>query len=480
MKRNLFVIIALTFSLRPVCATADLPERTSTLADQQAVNVTIYNNDAALVHDRRRVALRAGVNRIAWRDVSAGMDATSAILDSSESSAQVSVLEQNFNYDVLGQEALLQKYIGYEVIVVHPAKFAGERDRREHAKILSYSNGDIVLQYADRIETRLDGYIVFPSVPKSLRDRPTLTLDLETARVGPQLLDLRYLTSGLSWSVAYVGTLDADQAHMSLVGLVTLGNGSGTSFHNARLQLVAGAVNLPAAPVVKTMASSNVYSASASLAGGANEEPILEYHLYTLAHRTTILDKQTKQLALLSANGVPVTKTLELYGSDSFYRSENPELTSRLPIKVIVSFVNKAGNNLGIPLPAGQMRIYQDDSRGLAQFVGADNIEHTPKNDTVRLNLGDAFDIVARKRQTDFHLVSDCNTEGTYEFDVINGKDIAQDLSIVEPVPGDWTITRESQPHTKSSAGTATWLLHLPADGKATLTYTADVKWCVP
>ncbi len=477
MKRIVKILAALSIALVPALASADIPERTSTLADQRAVNVTIYNNDVALVHDRRRVALNAGVNRIAWRDVSASMDATSAILDSAESSAQVNVLEQNFDYDVLDQDSLLQKYIGYDVIVVHPAKFAGERARREHARVLTAGGNGIVLQYADRIETQIDGYIVFPSIPKSLRDRPTLTLDLQTARVGPQVLDLRYLTSGLSWSVAYVGTLDADQAHMSLVGLVTLDNTSGTSYHDARLQLVAGAVNLPARIVKSAVGSDSYIVSSASLAAGAAQENILEYHLYTLAHRTTILDKQTKQLALLSANGVPVKKTLELIGSTYYYQSQNALLTNRLPIAVIVSFVNRGGD-LGIPLPAGQMRIYQDDSRGLAQFVGADNIPHTPKNDTVRLNLGDAFDIVARKVQTDFHLLSNCSAESSYEFDVTNGKDVAQDLTVIEPMPGDWTITRESQPHIKSSARTATWVLRLPADGKATLTYTAEVTWC--
>jgi hypothetical protein len=478
MKRNLLVLIALVFSFAPLCAPADVPERTTTLADQQAVNVTIYNNDMALVHDRRRISLTAGVNRIAWRDVSASMDATSAILDADESSSQVSVLEQNFDYDVLGQDSLLQKYVGYDVIVVHPAKFAGERDRREHAKILSVNNGGIVLQYADRVETRIDGYIIFPRIPKSLRDRPTLTLDLQSADVGPQVLDLRYLTSGLSWSVAYVGTLDPDQSHMSLVGLVTLDNTSGTSYHNARLQLVAGTVNVTRAAArgaLKTI--SNVTSGADMYNANASQENVLEYHLYTLPHQTTILDKQTKQLALLSANEVPVTKMLELNGAPYFYQSEAGDLSDRLPIAVIVSFVNKGGD-LGIPLPAGQMRIYQDDSRGLAQYVGGDTIPHTPKNDTVRLNLGDAFDIVARKRQTDFRLISDCESEGSYEFDVTNGKDVPQDLRVIEPIPGDWTITRESQPHTKSSAGSATWSLHLPADGKAALTYTADVTWC--
>ncbi|HEX8806408.1 MAG TPA: DUF4139 domain-containing protein [Candidatus Aquilonibacter sp.] len=479
MKRNLLILITCTFSLVPAFAPADVPERTSTLADQQAVNVTIYNNDTALVHDRRRVALSAGINHIAWRDVSASMDATSAILDA-DGSSRVSVLEQNFDYDVLGQDALLRKYVGYNVIVVHPARFAGERDRRERAKILSYDNGDIVLQYADRVETRIDGYIVFPRIPQSLRDRPTLTLDLQSARVGPQQLDLRYLTSGLSWNVAYVGTLSADQSQMSLVGLVTLNNTSGTSYHNARLQLVAGSLNLPATPGplrtiarVTSNAGSDIYNVNAA------QESIFAYHLYTIGHPTTILDKQTKQLALISANDIPVTTTLELHGSTYYFQNANvQQIGERLPVSVIVTFENKGGD-LGIPLPAGQMRIYQDDSHGLAQFVGADNIPHTPKNDTVRLHLGDSFDVVAHRRQTDFHLLSNCNSRSAYEIDLTNGKDIAQDVTVFEPMPGlDWKITAESQPHDKPTSTLARWLVRVPADGGASLTYTAEVRWC--
>ncbi len=478
MKRIVSMIIALLASFTPITSPADVRERASTLADQQSVNLTIYNGGTALIHDHRRVYLNAGLNRIAWRDVSGGMDATSAIVDSSGSSARISVLEQNFDYDVLGQDSLLRSYVDQMVTVVHPARFTGERDTREPARILSIDSG-VVLQYRDRIETHLNGYIEFPSVPKSLRDRPTLTLDVESERSGPHQLDLRYLTSGLAWYVDYIGTLSPDQLHMTVAGLVTLENTSGTSYRDARLQLVAGNVNVAQARlmlktisnVASSQVSSDIYNANAS------QENYFEYHLYTLAHRTTILDKQTKQLALLSAHDIPVTKTLELRGSPAYYQRENADLGTRLPIGIYVGFVNRGGD-LGIPLPAGTMRIYQDDSRGLAQFLGSDNIGHTPKNDTVRLYLGNTFDVVARKRQTDFHLISDCQASSSYEIDFINGKDVAQDITVVEPIPGDWTIPNESQKDQKSSSSTATWLVHVPQDGAAALTYTANVIWC--
>ena len=459
MKRVATLLFAALLLNSSASALADIRERASTNADQQSVNLTVYNDGSALIHDRRRITINTGVNRIAWRDVSASMDPTSAVLDAMGSGARPSVLEQNFNYDVLGQDSLLKSYVGRDVVIVHPARFAGETSRRERARILSVENGT-VLQYADRIETALDGYIEFPGVPKNLRDRPTLTLDILAPRGSSQVLDLQYLTSGITWNVDYVGTLSPDESHMTLTGMVTLANTSGTSYQNARLQLVAGSIHVAATPApVKMIATirsgvgSDVYNANAS------QEQLFQFHLYTLPRSTNILDKQTKQLALLTAHDIPVTRALELRGEPYYYQSQYGDLGSRLPVSVHVSFENRGGE-LGIPLPAGAMRIYQNDSRGLAQFVGSDNIRHTPRKDTVRLYLGD------------------CRATSSYEIEILNGKDSAQEVTVVEPVPGDWMITSESQTHKKSSSTTATWLVNVPADGKASLTYTTDVSWC--
>lgn len=204
------------------------------MADRALVNLTVYNGGTALIHDRRNVTLESGLNRIAWRDVSANMDPTSAILDASGSARGIEVLEQNFNFDVLDPSALLQKYIGRSVTVVHPATVAGERTTRERARILS-TNGGIILQYADRIETMLRGYIEYPVSPKNFRDRPTLDLDVRSKAGGPETLDLSYLTGGLTWSADYVGNLSADSSRLQLVGLVTLSNTSGESYEDARL-----------------------------------------------------------------------------------------------------------------------------------------------------------------------------------------------------------------------------------------------------
>jgi hypothetical protein len=243
MQRICFTIAAVVLFALPLRTIADLAESTTTISDRQAVNLTVYNGGTALIHDRRIVRLNDGLNRIAWRDVSAQMDPTSALVESIETANQIHVVEQNFNFDLLDPSALLDKYVGREVTVVHEARFAGDRDTREKARVLS-TNGGIVLQYRDRIETQLRGYIIFPASPKNFRDRPTLDLDIESAEAGPQNLDLSYLTSGLSWRADYVGVVSADQTHLSLTGLVTLSNTSGEAYQNARLQLVAGDVNV--------------------------------------------------------------------------------------------------------------------------------------------------------------------------------------------------------------------------------------------
>lgn len=476
MIRKILALAAFASLAYTALAGAAPLERTSGANERESINVTIYNGNGglALVHDRRRVRLAQGVNRIAWRDVSAQMDATSALLQPLQQGDNVGVLEQNFDYDLLDPSALLQKYVGQYVTVVHEARFTGERDTRERAKVLSV-NGGIVLEYADRIETQVRGYIVFPRSSRNFRDKPTLVLDLQSASAGIHALDLSYLTGGLTWSADYVGLMSPDETYLNLTGLITLSNTSGISYENARLQLMAGNVNAPlgqARGVLKTIASgttSNVYSVS--------QENYFEYHLYTLGRPTTILDNQTKQVVLLTARDVPIRKTLELRGSNYYYRSAQADLGARLPVGVYISFDNRGGD-LGVPLPAGTVRLYKADSNGLSQFAGGDAIGHTPRNETVRLHLGDSFDVTANKKQTDFQIIDSCRTQSAYEVRLGNAKAQPQTVLVVEPIPGDWQILEENLPHTKSSAATATWRVRVPPDGHATLTYIALTRWC--
>jgi len=466
--RRVFIATLLFVFAAP--AGAQVTEHLSTLADQRAVSVTIYNSNLALVRDRRRVTLPRGRSRLALRDVSAQIQSETALFRSLAARNTIDIVEQNFDYDLLSPSKLLEKFVGRTVTVIHTNARTGERSR-ESARVLATNDG-VVLQYADRIETTVDGTIAYPTIPGTLRDRPTLTIDLENSEPKPQDLELTYLTGGLSWRADYVGQLASDGKSLDLAGLVTLQNASGTTYTNAALSLVAGDVN--------NARSAPPQGSTVGVIGRVTSRPsaLSEYHLYSVHEPTTIADRQTKQVALLSAHAVPVVQSLELRGGTGYYETVASDLGTRLPVGSYLSFTNQNGE-LGIPLPSGIVRIYARDVNGSSQFIGSDFIGHTPKFQSVRLYLGTSFDVTARKRQTNFHVVSDGPhvNESSYEVVISNAKDAAVSVVVVEPIPGDWKILAESAPHEKTSSGTVNWTLTVPANGSTTLTYTSRVRF---
>lgn len=453
-------------------------EIVSTAADQHSVAVTIYNDNLALVKDARRVNLARDFNQLAWREVSAQMRPETAQLRNVSNPAGFRLQEQNFDFDLLTPEKLLEKYVGREVAVVKVNPATGA-EIRETASVLSTNNG-VILKFADRIETGVPGRLAFPGVPETLRDKPTLVISLVNPSAGTQNLELSYLTGGLSWRADYVAELNANDDQLDLNGWVTLTNQSGAAYPNAKLQLVAGDLNrvrddqpLPRA----TMAM----AAKVADAAEMQQESLFEYHLYTLQRPTTLAENQTKQVALMSATRVPVKKEFLLAGANYYYSGQHGELGQKIKVGVFVEFDNK-GEGLGIPLPRGVIRLYKKDSQGNAQFVGEDRIDHTPKNETVRLKLGDAFDLTADKKQTAFQKLAGTSRynyvfESAYEIVLKNAKPEAVTVTVREPMPGDWTMVSESQPHTKAASGTAEWLVRVPADGKVTLSYRVRVRY---
>jgi len=455
------------------------PERTSTLDDQQSVAVTIYNENLALVKDARSVVLDPGVNHLALRDVSGRMRPETALLRSLSAPGSFELLEQNFNFDLLTPAKLLEKYVGRQVKIVttHPVSGA---ETVQAAQVLSAQEG-VVLKIGDRIETGVPGRIVFDGVPTNLRDRPTLVTELQNRKAGAQTLELSYLTGGLSWHADYVAELGPGDTTLDLNGWVTLTNQSGTAYRNAKLQLVAGDVNQVRDVMNKAiggvMAERMVAAAPAPMA----QEALFEYHLYTLGRPTTLADHQTKQVALLNAGGVPVTKELLLQGNESYYAGSVGEIGQKIRIGVFVEFANRESAHLGMPLPKGVVRVYKRDSAGNAQFVGEDRIDHTPKNEKVRLHLGDAFDVTADKKQTDFRVRPQPNKhdayESAYEIVLRNAKAEPVTVTVREPVPGDWTMLQQSLRHAKVAAGTAEWKVEVPANGSTMLKYRVLVKY---
>lgn len=453
-------------------------EKLTTLADQQEVAVTIYNENLALIKDSRRVRLDKDINHLAWREVSAQMRPETAQVRNLSYASGFRLIEQNFDFDLLTPQKLLEKYVGKEVTVISTNPATGA-EKRETASVLA-SNGGVVLKFADRIETGVPGRLAFPGVPDNLRDKPTLVISLQSPQAGAQNLELSYLTGGLSWKADYVAELNNKDDRLDMNGWVTLTNQSGASYANAKLQLVAGDVNRVSNDMAPRAMGMMAKAAMANVAE-MSQENLFEYHLYTLERPTTLAENQTKQVALMSAQAIPLRKEFLLQGANYYYSGQYGELGQKVKVGVFVEFDNK-GEGLGIPLPKGVVRVYKKDSKGNAQFVGEDRIDHTPKNETVRLKLGDAFDITADKKQTDFKKISGISRynyvfESAYQITIKNAKDEPVTVKVAEPMPGDWQVLTESQPHTKAAAGTAVWEVPVPAEGKTTLAYRVQVRY---
>lgn len=466
------------------CLIASLPaiageEIASTLQDQQNVAVTIYNENLALVKDQRKIALGSGQRALAFRDVSARIRPETALLRSLTSPGKLAVVEQNFDFDLLTPQKLLEKYVGKNVTMIRTNPATGT-ESSDQAQVLA-ANGGVVMKIGDRIETGIPGRIVYPDVPANLRDRPTLVMSLDNGGAAQQEVELSYLTGGLAWKADYVAELNTADDRLDLSGWVTLTNTSGATYRNAKLQLVAGDVNRVQEEVhlARSMAKMDMMAAEAPRMA---EESLLEYHLYTLDRPTTIAENQTKQVALLSAASVPARKELLLRGADYYYQSSHGELGQKMKVGVFVEFDNKEASRLGMPLPKGVIRVYKKDSAGNAQFVGEDNIDHTPKNETVRLKLGDAFDVTADKKQTDFKKLPNpakgsALFESAYEIVLKNAKKESVTVTVQEPIPADWKMVKENHPHVKATSSTATWKITIPAEGKTTLNYRVQVKY---
>ncbi|MCF6290309.1 MAG: DUF4139 domain-containing protein [Desulfobacterales bacterium] len=474
------LLVFLVALFQPVDGRSQDRELVSTLADQTGVSVTIYNDNLALIKDVRQLVLPQGTSSLAFREVSGQLRPETALMRSISHPSALTVREQNFDFDLLTPQKLLEKYVGREVTLVRTNPTTGEETMRR-ARVLSANNG-VVLRIGEHIETGIPGRLVFPDVPDNLRDRPTLVMTVDSRTGAEQTVELSYLTGGLGWQADYVAALARDETRLDINGWVTLTNTSGTSFPNARLQLMAGDVNQVRPEEMSRYEIMMLDKAAAAAAPAMAEESLFEYHLYTLPHPTTIRENQTKQVALLQAGGVVCDKEYLLQGQEYYYQNRVPDSDSKLKVGVYLQFRNRRADNLGLPLPKGIVRVYKEDGQGHIQFVGEDRIDHTPENETVRLKLGDAFDLTAERKQTEFRKLAgftryDHVLESAYAIKLKNAKKEAVVVKVLESLPGDWTILSESHAHTRESAFQAAWQVPVPAKGEATLTYRVRVRY---
>lgn len=449
----------------------------STLADQTDLNLTVYNSNIALVRDVRQLALPAGTFRLKLMDIAATVNPATVHFRSLTDPEKLGVIEQNYEYDLLEPAKLLHKYVGKEVTLVRSFQENGSTKHEEiKATLLADNNGPVWKIGNDIVTGMYVESYRFPGVPANLYDRPTLLMSLENSGARKQQIEASYLASNLNWNADYVLTVARDDKSADLDAWVTLTNNSGTAFHNARLQLVAGELNRlpqPTAGMVARDMAMNKAPAAPQFA----QENFSEYHLYTLNRKTSVEDKESKQISLLAGSGVPVDKLFVVNGQNYYYHNrQNPGSPLKDPVMVYYKFKNDQKAGLGIPLPAGNIRVYQKDSKGGVLFAGEDHIDHTPKDEDVSVHIGNAFDVVAERKQTDFKKIDTNTWEVEFEITLRNHKDAPIVVQVNEPIGGDWRILDSTYKAEKTSAFSARFNVPVAKDGSSVLRYRIQVR----
>jgi hypothetical protein len=451
-------------------------QATSTSADQQALSLTVYNSNVALVRDVRSLRLPAGNVELRFEDVASQIDPATVRIASLTNPGRLTVLEQDYRYDLLSPQKLLHDFVGKQITLVRQiTENNSTRDEQMKATLISDNNG-LIWQVGGQIMTGIptDHYI-FPALPPGLYSKPTLVWQLDNRQAGEQRLETDYMTKSLSWNADYVLTLPADGSPADLSSWVTITNNSGAGFRNAQLQLVAGQLH-QATPAPRPLVRMEMGAAKAMIAG-ISEEALSEYHLYTIERRVTLPDNSSKQIAFISARDIKVEKTYEINGQASYYFSpyQGGE-PAKEPVEAHLKFKNSEANSLGKPLPAGIVRVYQADSKGQTQFVGEDRIHHTPKDETLNLNIGNAFDVTAERKQTDFQTLGQNFYESAFQITIRNHKKQPITVEVNEPFSGDWNILNSTFKYEKTSAFSARFIVPVPADGQSVLTYRVRVR----
>jgi hypothetical protein len=463
------ILISFLFSIQ-LSSAAPL---TSTLKDQQNVSVTIYNSNIGLVKDTRLIDLKSGILELKFMDVAAKIDPTTVHIKSLSNGANLNVLEQNYEYDLLSPQKLLEKYVGQKIqlATINPET---KKEEIVEATLLSTQGGNI-FQIGDKIHVGHPGRIVLSKIPENLIPEPTLVWMLENKASKPEKLEASYLTSGINWKADYVAVLNKLDTLTDLTGWVTIDNKSGATYQNALLKLVAGDIHR-VQPEMR-MDYARPMAAAKEASQQFKEESFFEYHLYTLDRRTTVKDNQTKQMTLLDANQVPIKKLFIFSGSPQYYYYQMDQGSNKQKIGVFLELENTKKDNLGIPLPKGTIRVYKEDKDGSLQFVGEDRIDHTPKDEKFKIKIGEAFDVVGERVQTDYKRLGRNLFEVAFESSLRNHKKEDIKVLVEEPIPGDWEMLSNTHDYEKLSAHLIRFDVPVAKDKEVKVKYRIRFKY---
>jgi hypothetical protein len=469
--RALLAGVALLITSAAVVA-AQQPRRSG--ADQrQQVMITVYNQDFGLVREVREVDLGRGPSEIEFRDVAGQIEPYTVSVRALDG-RPLRVLEQNYRYDLLSPEQLLRKYVGRTITVYRWNSVTGTEDPVQ-AEVLSVNQAPI-LRIGNEITYGVSGRMAFPEIPDNLIAEPTLMWLLD-ADAGRRRIEVSYLTKGMTWRADYVMVVNDADTRADLTGWVTLDNRSGASYQDAQLKLVAGDVQRVRDELVRARSGLQAARPAAERDQLMTEEGLFEYHLYTLQRPTGVLNNEQKQVTLLEASGIGLTKRLVLAGDPYRYRTQLGDMASNEKVSVFLEFTNAEASQLGMPLPKGIVRVYKADRAGAQQFIGEDRIDHTPRDETLRIKMGEAFDVVADRRQMEWRVTGSCESQSLWEIELRNRKDAPVEVDVLEPIAGDWTVLESS--HAWERVDARTFRFRVPAPvGTTKISYRVRVKWC--
>ncbi len=431
------------------------------------VALTIYNGNFGLVKQTKSLEFQKGMAEVRFDDVAARIDPTSVHI--SPKSMGISILEQNYQFDLVSTQKIMQKFLGRGISI---ATKGGDLHKGELLSfdgkyvILRTSSGEITITNAEEIVDYR-----FGALPEGLILKPTLVWLAESDKKQKSDCEVSYLTDGLNWHAEYVAVVDSDDKNLDLSGWVSIDNQSGATYKEASLKLVAGDVHrvqerrpMPIAGVMEL-----------SMAKGAprfEEEAFFEYHLYTLSRPATVADNEIKQLSLFPETSTPAKKVFTV--EQQFYGRRTRD--GKLKVRVNLEFTNSKEQGLGMPLPKGKLRVYKADSKGALQFIGEDLIDHTPKDEKVRVFLGEAFDITCERKKTEVVDLGGYHKRETYEVKLKNHKDEDIVVTVIESTPGhrEWHILRSNMDYKKVSAYKVEFPVSVMANGENTMTYTIE------
>ncbi len=487
-KRFLGAVLAITATIaapNPLTARA----QDGKISPSKGISLTIYNQNFGLVRDSRQMDLKNGINYVSCQDVAAKIDPTSVSFTSLTAPNQVVVREQNYKYDLIDPNTILNKSIGKRALFKQfvgngsVVELVGTLLNGPSANIGTPEGGTsevsqgLVLKTGNGIILNPQGQVELAELPAGLVSKPSLDWKLETDKSGTHDIEIAYQTADINWKCDYVAVANQDDTKCDITSWVTLDNKSGGTYKDSALKLIAGDVHKVTNEGQPQMeAAMDMAVPAAPPPPQFSEQSFAEYHLYTLAGKTDVNNNETKQLSLFNAASVPVKKLFVLESGDNRVY-EGGENGDKRKIQIKLEMQNSADNHLGMPMPKGKVRVYKKDSDGALQFVGEDQIDHTPRDEKIRIYLGDAFDVVGERRQTNQEQPSSRLQRLSYEISLRNHKKEAVHVQVIEHAYGTWKLVAQSHPSTKKDSHTFEFPIDVPANAEVKVTYTIEIRY---